>query len=89
MGKYVCQGLPAALAAGLVLAAAVPGSLEGGERDEAWVAQRVRQVRQSDTTAWKKIPWAASLLEARRLSREEGRPVFLFTYDGNLDTGRC
>ena len=88
MGKHVRQGLPAALAAGLVLSAG-PVALGGGERDEAWVTQRVRQVRQSDTTAWKKIPWVGSLLEARRLSREEGRPVFLFTYDGNLDTGRC
>jgi hypothetical protein len=88
MKKHVRQGLTAALMAGLVLSAG-PAALGGGERDEAWVAQRVRQVRQSDTTAWKKIPWVASLLEARRLSRQEDRPVFLFTYDGNFDTGRC
>ena len=84
MGKHVWQRLAAAL-----VLSAVPGAAAGGERDEAWVARRVQQVRESDTTAWKKIPWAASLLEARRLSREEGRPVFLFSYDGNLDTGRC
>jgi hypothetical protein len=84
MGKHMWQRLAAAL-----VLSAVPGAAAGAEHDEAWVARRVQQVRESDTTAWKKVPWAASLLEARRLSREEGRPVFLFTYDGNLDTGRC
>jgi hypothetical protein len=28
------------------------------------------------------IGWAGSLLEAQRLAREHGRPVFLFTYNG-------
>jgi hypothetical protein len=59
------------------------------ERDEAWVLERARQVRESDTNGWRKIPWTPSLLEARRVSREEGRPVFLFTHDGNIETGRC
>jgi hypothetical protein len=59
------------------------------DRDDAWVRQRVKTIKESDTTAWAKVPWTESLLEARRLAKDEGRPVFLFTLDGNLDTGRC
>jgi hypothetical protein len=35
------------------------------------------------------IGWARSILEARDLAREHDRPVFLFTLDGRMDTGRC
>jgi hypothetical protein len=59
------------------------------EHSEAWLRQRVRAVKASDTTAWRKVPWSSSLLEARRASARERRPLFLFTHDGNLDSGRC
>jgi hypothetical protein len=72
----------------LVVGAALAGSPEP-PHDEAWVRQRVRQIQESDTTAWQQIPWAASLLEARRISAEQKQPVFLFTHDGNIETGRC
>ena len=35
------------------------------------------------------IGWAADLREARRLAREHDRPIFLFTMDGRVNTGRC
>jgi hypothetical protein len=35
------------------------------------------------------IGWAPSILAAEALARKNDRPVFLFTYDGNIDTGRC
>jgi hypothetical protein len=76
------------MAAVLAVAAALAAG-PARERDEAWIKERAREVRESDTRAWEKIPWAASLLEARRLSEKERRPVFLFTHDGNLETGRC
>ena len=76
--------LPAALAC--VLAA---GAVRAGEPDEAWLRRRVEEVRAADATAWRKIPWAGSLPDARRAGREEKAPVFLFTHDGNIDTGRC
>ena len=59
------------------------------DRDEAWVLNRVRLIKASDTTAWSRIPWTASLLAARQASQKENRPVFLFTHDGNIETGRC
>lgn len=80
--------LRAMTAAGLLLGAfALTGHAE--ERDEAWVRQRIQQIQQGDATAWRRIPWAASLSDARQAARRENRPVFLFSHDGNIDTGRC
>ena len=59
------------------------------ERDEAWLSSRVRQIKESDTSGWSRIPWTASLIAARQASEKENRPVFLFTHDGNIETGRC
>ena len=35
------------------------------------------------------IGWARDIREGRRLSRESGRPLFLFTHDGRMAVGRC
>jgi len=35
------------------------------------------------------IGWVDGLIAARRLSAERGRPLFLFTMDGRVNTGRC
>ncbi len=61
----------------------------GAESDEAWLRRRVEQVKQSDGKAWQKVPWVASLPDAIRLAGRENCPVFLFTHDGNIETGRC
>jgi hypothetical protein len=53
------------------------------------VAARIRQAKAGEGMAWTRIPWTASLVEARRASQEENRPLFLFTLDGNIGTGRC
>ena len=82
MRIWIIPALCTGLAFGLAAGAAEP-------RDADWVKKRVDDVKQSDTSDWRKIPWAASLLEARKLSKKEGKPLFLFTLDGNLDTGRC
>jgi hypothetical protein len=84
MRKYASGAGVVALALGVALTAA-----PAEERDEAWALQRLRLIKRSDTEGWKKVPWAGSLLAARRASQMEGRPLFLFTLDGNLDTGRC
>ena len=60
-----------------------------GERDADWVRRRVEAIRKSDTDTWRRIPWSAGLPAADRLARREGRPMFVFTHDGNIDTGRC
>ncbi len=35
------------------------------------------------------IGWARDIREAERLAKQHGRPVFLFTHDGRMNTGRC
>src|SRR5262249_31404308 len=73
----------------LIALTVLPFGVAAAERDEVWIKQRINQIKQSDTNAWRKIPWTASLLEARRLSEREKQPIFLFTHDGNIETGRC
>ena len=59
------------------------------ERDEAWVLKEARRVRESDNEAWRKVPWAATLTSAAKAAKAEGRPMFIFSHEGNIDTGRC
>jgi hypothetical protein len=73
----------------VVLTVLVLGTAFAAERDEAWIKRRVEQIKDSDTNAWRAIPWSASLLAARRASEREKQPIFLFTHDGNIETGRC
>jgi hypothetical protein len=35
------------------------------------------------------IGWVKDIRTAERLAKEHGRPVFLFTQDGRMNTGRC
>jgi hypothetical protein len=58
-------------------------------RNEEWVRQRVRRIMASDTDAWRRIPWVGSLSGAAEAGRKEDRPLFVFSHDGNIDTGRC
>src|SRR5438105_477449 len=51
-------------------------------RIRAW--QPDRDERRMD-----EIGWVRTILEAERLGKEHGRPVFLFTLDGRMDIGRC
>jgi RNA polymerase sigma factor (sigma-70 family) len=54
-----------------------------------WVDQRIRDWE--PTPAERKIDqigWAKSLLDARRLAQEHRRPIFVFTHDGRINTGR-
>ena len=59
-------------------------------RDFAWVEKRVREL---EPTAKERrldeIGWARDIRDALRLAGENRRPVFLFTHDGHINTGRC
>jgi hypothetical protein len=35
------------------------------------------------------VGWAPDILVAEKLARTSNRPIFLFTYDGDIGTGRC
>ncbi len=56
--------------------------------------QRVRrQVQEWQATPEERrldrIGWARDIRDALRLAKSAGRPVFLFTHDGRMNTGRC
>jgi hypothetical protein len=65
------------------------GTVSAAEHNETWIKRQIEQIKDSDTNAWRKIPWTGSLLEARRASEHEKQPIFLFSHDGNIETGRC
>lgn len=73
----------------IALAALVGLTASAAWRDAESIQKRIDAIKASDNTAWRKIPWVPSLLAARRDSEREKRPLFLFTHDGNIDTGRC
>jgi hypothetical protein len=78
-----------AMTAGVLMLGVLAAVGSAQERDEAWVLARVQKIKASDTTGWSRIPWTASLMAARQASVKEDKPVFLFTHDGNIETGRC
>ena len=53
------------------------------------VAARLRQAKPDRPLSWTQIPWTGNLLDAREAGRREQCPVFLFSLDGNLASGRC
>ena len=54
------------------------------------VQKKVREIQPSrEERRFDEVGWASSIVEARALSQKINRPVFLFTYNGNIDTGRC
>jgi hypothetical protein len=54
------------------------------------VENKVREIQPSrDEKRFDEIGWAPSILAAEALARKTNRPMFLFTYNGKIDTGRC
>ena len=73
----------------VILSLALAATAHAAERSDAWVSKRVREIRESDTEAWRKIPWADGLFDAAAKAKKDDRLMFLFSHDGNMDTGRC
>jgi len=63
------------------------------ERTTSWSNRSEDQVTNYSLRAREKrfdeIGWAPSILAAEALAKQHNRAVFLFTYDGKIDTGRC
>jgi len=56
----------------------------------AWVKERVKAMQPTaDERRFDDIGWAPGIVPAEKLARQHTRPVFLFTFNGNIDTGRC
>ena len=85
------SGMGAALILASGLAAAEPGPGPALEADPATAVDRVVEelAPTADERRFDEIGWARDIREGRRLSRESGRPLFLFTHDGRMAVGRC
>ncbi len=67
-----------------LLAQAAPEDLDG------WLERRLRELEPTASERkLDRVGWAARILDAERIARERRRPVFLFTHDGRMGTGRC
>jgi hypothetical protein len=56
----------------------------------AWVAKRVEERQPSaQDRRFDEVGWATELRTAINLGKEHNRPIFLFTMDGRINTGRC
>jgi len=79
-----------ALAAGLLLAASVKAAPTADDRIRATVDERVTEwwLKPAEKR-FDEIGWAADILTARQLTAQRDRPLFLFTMDGRVNTGRC
>jgi hypothetical protein len=54
------------------------------------VEKKVREIQPSrDEKRFDEIGWAPSILAAEALAKKTNRPMFLFTYNGKIETGRC
>jgi hypothetical protein len=79
-----------ALAAGLLLVPVLRAAPVTDDRVRAAVDDRVTEwwLKPAEKR-FDEIGWAADILTARQGATEHDRPVFLFTMDGRVNTGRC
>jgi hypothetical protein len=78
---------------GALLAAGCLAADEFWLKDDSLVTKVEKKVHQVEPTRDEKkfdlVGWAPDIFSAERLAKQFRRPVFLFTYDGNIETGRC
>ncbi|HKS37024.1 MAG TPA: hypothetical protein VJW76_07535 [Verrucomicrobiae bacterium] len=69
--------------------AATPDGSEH-RRDSSWVERRIQELQPTASDRrFDEIGWAQDIRTSLRLARQHNRPVFLFTHDGRINTGRC
>lgn len=55
-----------------------------------WTDRRVAQIRPKPADKeFERIGWVSGLRHAFELGRDHQRPIFVFTYSGHIDQGRC
>jgi hypothetical protein len=79
-----------ALAASIAALNAGTAEPQPGARNLAWVEKRAQELEPAARERRiDEIGWASEIRQAERLAGENSRPVFLFTHDGHINTGRC
>jgi hypothetical protein len=77
------------LAAGLLLASTPLGTSQE-KTGPAWVDARILEIKPTaEERKFDTIAWVPSIREALKLAKEHNRPLMMFTYDGQMQTGRC
>lgn len=72
------------------LAALFAASMPDDKHLVDWVQKKIQALQPSrGERRIDEIGWANGILQAEQLGRAHKRPVFLFTYDGRIETGRC
>ena len=89
-----CQVLrffsPFLMVLGLPLTTASAGDKVADADLARWIDRRVKE-RQPPAAdkRFDEIGWAHDIRTALALAKDHDRPVFLFTHDGRINTGRC
>jgi hypothetical protein len=78
-----------AVAAGLLILPALRAADPDGEVRSKVDARVAEWWPKPEEKRFDQIAWAPDLRTARKLAAEHDRPVFLFTMDGRVNTGRC
>lgn len=79
-----------AVAAGVLIFPSLRAALIADDQVRSKVDARVSEWwLTADEKRFDQIGWAADIRTARKLAVEHDRPVFLFTMDGRVNTGRC
>ena len=73
---------------------ALPGCATGGGVSDGgvvrWVDKTVAERQPTaDDKRFDEIGWVTDIRTAVRLGKEHNRPIFLYTGDGRINTGRC
>lgn len=56
----------------------------------SWVQKQMKRLQPgAGDKLFDRIGWVHGILPAEKLAQQYRRPIFLFTYDGQLGTGRC
>ena len=72
-----------------VTGCATAGSVSDG-RVVRWVDKTVAERQASaEDKRFDEIGWVTDIRTAVRLAKENNRPIFLYTGDGRINTGRC
>jgi hypothetical protein len=91
--KHKSVYLSGLLLAAITLTPSIEAGFPVGLRDDQvadWVKSRVRSLQPTpQEKRFDEIGWAKSIVQAEQLARQNHRPVFLFTQDGRINTGRC
>jgi len=66
---------------------------QSGLKDDGVVSKVQKKVRAIQPSRAEKrfdeIGWAPTILEAEKIAKRLNRPIYLLTYNGKIETGRC